>query len=83
MFLFVGFMEAIFTLLAIEVTFRILINHMMIVRYEDFIINEIKLFHGNVHMTIITGMQFDRNGKINWHSKWRRLMTPGVAITYW
>lgn len=33
--------------MAIEVTFRILINHIMILRYDDFIINEIKPFHEN------------------------------------
>ena len=38
-----------------------------------------KLFHENVHMTIITGMQICMNVKINWHFKWKRLPTPGVA----
>ena len=33
----------------------------------------------NVHIHIITGTQIGRNGKINWHSKWKRLPTLGVA----
>jgi hypothetical protein len=27
----------------------------------------------------VTGTQISRNGKIHWHSEWKRLLTPGVA----
>ena len=55
-------------------------NHMtLILKYEDFIIIEIQVFHENVHMKIIAGTQISRNGSIPWHSKWKRLPTFGVA----
>jgi hypothetical protein len=53
----------------------------MTLRYLDFIITEMKLFHKNVHMKIITGKQISRTGTITWHSKWKRLPTVGLLRT--
>ena len=42
-----------------------MINHVTMILRNKNVIIEIKLFHENAHMNIITGTQIGRNGRIN------------------